>query len=101
MHTGDLVLVDDEGFMTIVDRLKDMIITGGHNVYSAEVENALAAYPEITDIAIISRPSEEWGESIVAVVTPAEGGRPTLEGLKAFAPAVALLVQDPARNRRR
>lgn len=85
VHTGDLVQIDDEGFMTIVDRLKDMIITGGHNVYSAEVENALAAYPEIVDIAIIARPSEEWGESIVAVVTPAQEGQPTLEGLKEFA----------------
>lgn len=85
VHTGDLVQVDDEGFMTIVDRLKDMIITGGHNVYSAEVENALAAYPEITDIAIISRPNAEWGESIVAVVTPAENGQPTLDGLREFA----------------
>ncbi|MCI4010822.1 AMP-binding protein [Brevibacterium sp. ZH18] len=85
VHTGDLVQVDDEGFMTIVDRLKDMIITGGHNVYSAEVENALAAYPEIIDIAIISRSNEEWGETIVAVVTPAQNGQPTLEGLKEFA----------------
>lgn len=85
VHTGDLTHVDDEGFMTIVDRLKDMIITGGKNVYSAEVENALAAYPEIADLAIISRPHEEFGETVVAVVTPAEGGNPTLEGLREFA----------------
>lgn len=85
VHTGDLAHVDDEGFMTLVDRLKDMIITGGRNVYSAEVESALAAYPEIVDIAIVSRSSEEWGETMIAVVTPAEGGQPTLEGLKEFA----------------
>ncbi|WGP06784.1 AMP-binding protein [Bacillus subtilis] len=85
VHTGDLAHVDEEGILTIVDRLKDMIITGGHNVYSAEVENALAAYPDITDIAIVSRPDEDWGETIVAVVTPAEGRTPTLEALREFA----------------
>jgi fatty-acyl-CoA synthase len=106
VHTGDLAHVDEEGILTIVDRLKDMIITGGHNVYSAEVENALAAYPDITDIAIVSRLDEDWGETIVAVVTPAEGRTPTLEGLREFAasrlsaykiPRV-LIVDDIPRN---
>ncbi|AMT92932.1 o-succinylbenzoate--CoA ligase [Brevibacterium linens] len=106
VHTGDLAHVDEEGILTIVDRLKDMIITGGHNVYSAEVENALAAYPDITDIVVVSRLDEDWGETIVAVVTPAEGRTPTLEGLREFAESRlsdykiprALIVDDIPRN---
>lgn len=91
---------------TLVDRLKDMMITGGRNVYSAEVENALAAYPEISDIAVISRPHPDYGETVIAVVTPAEGGSPTLEGLGEFAkPLLAhykiprdLIIDDIPRN---
>ena len=106
VHTGDLAHVDEEGYITLVDRLKDMIITGGHNVYSAEVENALAAYPEITDIAVVSRPHPDYGETVVAVVTPAEGGNPTLEGLRAFAEPLLthykipreLIIEDIPRN---
>jgi fatty-acyl-CoA synthase/feruloyl-CoA synthase len=70
--------------MTIVDRLKDMIITGGRNVYSVEVEGALAAHPDVLDCAVVARPHPDYGESIVAVVTPREGATPTLEELRAF-----------------
>lgn len=106
VHTGDLAHVDEEGYVTLVDRLKDMIITGGHNVYSAEVENALAAYPEITDIAVISRPHPDYGETVVAVVTPAPGGNPTLEGLREFAKPLLshykiprdMVIEDIPRN---
>jgi long-chain acyl-CoA synthetase len=68
MHTGDGAWMDDDGFIFIADRLKDMIITGGENVYSAEVENALAQHPAVLACAVIAVPSDEWGESVHAVV---------------------------------
>jgi fatty-acyl-CoA synthase len=66
-HSGDLVRSDDEGYIWVVDRKKDMIISGGENVYCAEVENALAAHPAITEVAVIGRPDATWGEVPVAV----------------------------------
>ncbi len=68
MHTGDGAWMDDDGFIFIADRLKDMIITGGENVYSAEVENALAQHPSVAACAVIGIPNDEWGESVHAVV---------------------------------
>jgi fatty-acyl-CoA synthase len=67
-HSGDLVEVDDEGFVYVVDRKKDMIISGGENIYSTEVENVLADHPAIIEVSLVGRPSEQWGESPVAVV---------------------------------
>ncbi|WP_432824720.1 class I adenylate-forming enzyme family protein [Dactylosporangium sp. CA-092794] len=84
LHTGDLARLDPDGYLTLVDRLKDLIITGGHNVYSVEVENALAAHPHITDVAVIARPHPDYGESIIAVITPAAGTTLTLSDVKAF-----------------
>lgn len=82
LHTGDLARVDEEGDFTLVDRIKDMIITGGMNVYSVEVENALAAHPDVADCAVVGAPHGTYGESIVAVITPREGAEPTLEQLR-------------------
>ena len=73
MHTGDGAYMDDDGFIFIADRLKDMIITGGENVYSAEVENALAQHPAVAACAVIGVPSEEWGEAVHAVVVRKPG----------------------------
>ena len=67
-HSGDLVRQDDEGYVWVVDRKKDMIISGGENVYCAEVENALAAHPLIGEAAVIGRPHATWGEVPVAIV---------------------------------
>ena len=67
-HSGDLVRRDDEGFVWVVDRKKDMLISGGENIYCAEVENAIAAHPDVVEVAIIGRPDERWGEVPVAVV---------------------------------
>jgi acyl-CoA synthetase (AMP-forming)/AMP-acid ligase II len=77
-HTGDVGYIDDEGYLFIVDRLKDMIITGGFNVYSAEVEQALMQHPAVRECAVIGLPDEKWGERVEAVVelTPGE----TVEG---------------------
>ncbi len=67
-HSGDLVRQDEEGYVWVVDRKKDMIISGGENIYCAEVENALAGHPAIVEVAVIGRPDEKWGEVPVAVV---------------------------------
>ena len=67
-HTGDIGYLDDEGYLFIVDRAKDMIITGGFNVYSAEVEQALMAHPAVRDCGVVGLPDEKWGERVVAVV---------------------------------
>ncbi|UOE43058.1 long-chain-fatty-acid--CoA ligase [Agromyces larvae] len=67
-HSGDLVRQDDEGFVWVVDRLKDMIISGGENVYSTEVENVLFAHPKVLDVAVYGRADEQWGEVPVAAV---------------------------------
>jgi fatty-acyl-CoA synthase len=67
-HSGDLVRQDEEGYIWVVDRKKDMIISGGENIYCAEVENVLAAHPAIVEVAVIGRSDEKWGEVPVAVV---------------------------------
>src|SRR5439155_1609681 len=69
MHTGDGGYMDDDGFVFIVDRIKDMIITGGENVYSAEVENAIYQHPAVAMCAVIGVPDEQWGERVHAIVS--------------------------------
>ncbi len=75
-HSGDLVRADEEGFLYVVDRKKDMIISGGENIYCAEVENALAAHPAIAEVAVIGVPHDRWGETPLAVIVPAPGRTP-------------------------
>jgi acyl-CoA synthetase (AMP-forming)/AMP-acid ligase II len=72
-HTGDVGIRDADGYFFIVDRKKDMIITGGENVYPAEVEDALYQHPGIKEVAVIGVPDPRWGESVRAVVVPKEG----------------------------
>jgi acyl-CoA synthetase (AMP-forming)/AMP-acid ligase II len=78
-HTGDVGVMDDEGYLFLVDRKKDMIISGGFNVYPREVENALSDMPGVAEVAVVSAPSQQWGESIVAVIAPEPGIELTLE----------------------
>lgn len=68
LHTGDLARRDERGFLTIVDRAKDMVVTGGFNVYSREVEDVLAEHPAVAQVAVIGVPDERWGEAVTAVV---------------------------------
>jgi fatty-acyl-CoA synthase len=82
-HSGDLVRQDDEGFVWVVDRKKDLIISGGENVYCAEVENVLFAHPAIVDAAVYGRPDERWGEVAVAAVVLAPGEL-TIDELQAW-----------------
>jgi fatty-acyl-CoA synthase len=72
-HTGDAGYLDDAGYLYIHDRMKDMIISGGENIYPAEVENALFSHPDVADVAVIGVPDERWGEAVKAVVVPAQG----------------------------
>ncbi|KQX73824.1 AMP-binding protein [Aeromicrobium sp. Root472D3] len=85
VRTGDLGRVDDGGFLFIEDRLKDMIITGGENVYSPEVERVLAEHPAVAEIAIIGVPDDRWGETVKAVVAFRPGQSATPDELIAFA----------------
>jgi fatty-acyl-CoA synthase len=83
-HTGDIGYLDEDNFLYIVDRAKDMIITGGFNVYSIEVEQALLAHGAVRDCAVIGLPDEKWGERVVAVVQPREGKQIDVAELTAF-----------------
>ena len=76
LHTGDAARVDEDGYVTIVDRIKDMIISGGENIYPAEVEDALLAHPDVVECAVIGVPDETWGEVGRAVVVLREGASP-------------------------
>jgi long-chain acyl-CoA synthetase len=67
-HTGDAGYLDARGYLYLVDRVKDMIVTGGENVYSVEVENALASHPAVSEVAVIGIPHDVWGEAVHAVV---------------------------------
>ncbi|MER6514244.1 class I adenylate-forming enzyme family protein [Nonomuraea sp. NPDC001636] len=84
LHTGDLARIDEEGFVYIVDRAKDMVIRGGENVYCAEVEAALFEHPAVDDVAVIGVPHDELGEEVGAVIRPAAGRSVTAEELRSF-----------------
>ena len=73
LHTGDVGYVDQEGFLFLVDRIKDMIISGGENIYSREVEEAVLSYPQVGDAAVIGIPDAQWGETVLALVVPIQG----------------------------
>ncbi len=81
-HSGDIGYFDDDGYLYIVDRLKDMIISGGENVYPAEVERALSDLDGVTDVAVIGIPDPEWGETVVAVVSLAAGHHITIDDVR-------------------
>ncbi|SHL35457.1 Acyl-CoA synthetase (AMP-forming)/AMP-acid ligase II [Pseudonocardia thermophila] len=84
-HTGDIGYLDEEGYLYIVDRAKDMVITGGFNVYSAEVEQALMAHEAVRDCAVVGLPDEKWGERVTAVVQLQPGAEIDPAELIAFA----------------
>ena len=96
-HSGDLVRQDEEGYIWVVDRKKDMIISGGENIYCAEVENILAAHPSITEVAVIGRPHEKWGEVPVAVVAVTANVNAELESALTLADLDDFLTERLAR----
>jgi len=85
LRTGDAGLMDEDGYIYLADRMKDLIITGGENVYPAEVENALYSHPQVSDVAVIGVPDPKWGEAVKAIVVPVPGERPEPADLIAWA----------------
>ena len=85
MHTGDLATMDDEGYVNIVGRIKDMIIRGGENVYPREVEEFLYGHPRIRDVQVIGVPDRRYGEEVMAWVQTEDGADLTVEEVREFA----------------
>ncbi len=83
-HSGDMVTQDEEGFVWVVDRKKDMIISGGENIYCAELENHIADHPSVREVAVVGRPDERWGQVPVAIVTVAPGDDLGLDEIRDF-----------------
>jgi acyl-CoA synthetase (AMP-forming)/AMP-acid ligase II len=73
LRTGDVGRLDDEGFLYIVDRKKDMILSGGQNIYPADIESVMLGHPDVAEVAVVGVPSERWGETPLAVVVPRPG----------------------------
>ena len=97
LRTGDLVRADADGFLTIVDRLKDMLIRGGENIYCCEVENALYAHPDVIDAVVLPVPHPTLGEEPGAIVTLAEGATTGPEAIRAFAAERLAAFKVPVR----
>jgi fatty-acyl-CoA synthase len=83
-HTGDVGYLDADGFLFIADRVKDMVISGGENVYPAEVESVLYEHPAVAEVAVIGVPDDRWGEAVAAVVALKPGASLTLDELRDF-----------------
>tara|TARA_Y100000385_G_scaffold29281_1_gene27559 strand:- start:258 stop:1004 length:747 start_codon:yes stop_codon:yes gene_type:complete len=96
-HSGDVGYIDEEGYLYICDRLKDMVITGGENVYPAEVESVLFEHPAIAEVAVIGLPDEKWGEAVTAVAAVTDGSDLTLEALRDFAVSKLARYKLPSR----
>jgi long-chain acyl-CoA synthetase len=94
-HTGDLGYVDDDGYVYVVDRLKDVVIRGGENVYCAEVEAVLFEHPAVADVTIIGVPDHAMGERVGAVVVPRAGTSVSLDDLRSFAAARLAVFKRP------
>jgi long-chain acyl-CoA synthetase len=84
LRTGDAGYLDDEGYLFVTDRIKDMVVTGGENVYPIEVEQVLAEHPDVADVAVIGVPDERWGEAVAAIVVRREGATVTADDLLGF-----------------
>jgi long-chain acyl-CoA synthetase len=103
-RTGDVGRLDDDGFLYVVDRLKDVVIRGGENVYAAEVEAALYEHPDVAEAAIVGVPDERYGEAVAAVVRLRPGATTDVDGLRAHVagrlaafkvPSIVRVTGDP------
>lgn len=95
LRTGDLGRLDEAGRIHLVDRAKDRIVTGGENVYPAEVERVLAQHPDVAEVAVIGVPDDRWGEAVKAVVVLQAGSTPDTAGIIAFARGRLAGFQSP------
>jgi fatty-acyl-CoA synthase len=84
MHTGDLATMDDEGYLNIVGRIKDMVIRGGENVYPREIEEFLYGHPDVADVQVIGVPDERYGEELMAWIIPRAGATIDADAVKAY-----------------
>ena len=85
MHTGDIAAMDDDGYLSVTGRIKDLVIRGGENVYPREVEEFLYTHPDIVDAQVVGVPDEKYGEELMAWIRVADGAQsPTAESLRAF-----------------
>ncbi|MFC9983398.1 long-chain-fatty-acid--CoA ligase [Microbacterium keratanolyticum] len=96
-RTGDIVTIDDAGFVRIVDRIKELIITGGFNVAPSEVENALRQHPQVVDAAVVGLPSEHSGEEVVAAIVVESGADIDVEAIREFARGILTPYKVPRR----
>ncbi len=87
LRTGDIVRMDEDGFVSVVDRIKELIISGGFNVYPTQVEETLRAMPGVSDVAVVGMPSPELGEHVLAAIVPHEGAHIDLESVRAWSAA--------------
>jgi long-chain acyl-CoA synthetase len=85
LRSGDIGRLNADGYLFILDRAKDMIVSGGENVYPAEVENAIFGHPAVADVAVIGVPSTRWGEEVMAIVVPRPGQAPELASIVEWA----------------
>jgi acyl-CoA synthetase (AMP-forming)/AMP-acid ligase II len=85
VHTGDAGYLDEDGYVYVHDRVKDMIVSGGENIYPAEVESALFGHPAVADVAVIGVPDDRWGEAVKAVVVVKPGARVQADELVGYA----------------
>src|SRR5258707_2979331 len=81
LHTGDIARADERGYMFILDRKKDMIVSGGFNIFPREVEDVLSQHADVAMVAVVGVPDDKWGEAVTAVVVVREGTRPDAQEL--------------------
>ncbi len=98
LYTGDLAVIDEEGYINIVDRKKDMILSGGENIYSTEVENVLYQFPKILEAAVFGVPDEKWGEAVHAAVVLKENQKATEEEIIFFVRSTWPLTRPPSQS---
>ena len=101
LHTGDLGAFDGEGFLTLLDRAKDLVISGGSNIYPREIEDVLLEHPSVAEAAVIGVPDPEWGESVMALIVPRDGALDVRGARRAVSGAHrALQAAETLANRR-
>jgi acyl-CoA synthetase (AMP-forming)/AMP-acid ligase II len=85
LRSGDIGRLDDDGFLYLLDRKKDMIVSGGYNVFPADIERVLGAHADVYDLCVIGIPHERWGETPLALIVPTPGVTPDLEAMRTWA----------------